>query len=190
MLEEKGNQMLRGLSLVFVIIILSMSQIVLAEEGEKKQLFDGKTLNGWTQKGGKANYRVENDEIIGTSVPNTSNSFLCTDKNYANFILELEFKVDPRLNSGIQIRSECFDQPKLTLHGGVPRPIPAGRVHGYQVEIDPSERAYTGGIYDESRRGWLKDLKDNEAARKAFRQNEWNKVAHRMSRRFDQDLGE
>jgi len=47
-------------------------------------------------------------------------------------------------------------------------------VHGYQVEIDPSERAYSGGIYDEARRGWLNDLKDNEAARKAFNVKEWN----------------
>jgi hypothetical protein len=52
--------------------------------------------------------------------------------------------------------------------------IPADRVHGYQVEIDPSERAYSGGIYDEGRRGWLADLSDNEPARKAFKQNEWN----------------
>jgi hypothetical protein len=49
-------------------------------------------------------------------------------------------------------------------------------VHGYQVEIDPSDRAYSGGVYDEGRRGvFLADLKDNEPARKAFKQNEWNK---------------
>ncbi len=47
-------------------------------------------------------------------------------------------------------------------------------VHGYQVEIDPGERAWSAGIYDESRRGWLNDLKENEKARKAFKQNDWN----------------
>ena len=157
------------------IILVSTARIALGDEGEKKPLFDGKTLIGWTQKGGDAKYRVENSEIVGTSVPNTGNTFLCTDKNYANFILELEFKVDSRLNSGVQIRSECFDKPKIAVRDNIPRPIPAGRVHGYQVEIDPSERAWTGGIYDEGRRGWLNDLKKNEAARKAFKQNEWNK---------------
>ena len=50
----------------------------------------------------------------------------------------------------------------------------ADRVHGYQVEIDPSDRAFTGGIYDEGRRGWLVKLDNNEAARKAFKHNEWN----------------
>ena len=54
--------------------------------------------------------------------------------------------------------------------------IPAGRVHGYQVEIDPSDRAWTAGIYDEGRRGWLNDLANNEPARKAFKQGDWNKL--------------
>ena len=49
-----------------------------------------------------------------------------------------------------------------------------GRVHGYQVEIDPSDRAWSAGIYDEGRRGWLHNLEDNEAAREAFKQDEWN----------------
>jgi hypothetical protein len=138
-------------------------------------LFDGKTLNGWTQKGGKAKYRVENGEIIGASVPNTPNSFLCTTREFANFILEMDFKVDEGLNSGVQIRSQCFDVPTTIVVNGKEKTIPAGIVHGYQVEIDPSARAWTGGLYDESRRGfYLNDLKNNEPARKAFRHNAWN----------------
>jgi len=125
-------------------------------------LFDGETLNGWEQKGGKAIYRVEDGCIVGISVKGEPNSFLCTKKTYANFILELDFKVDPEMNSGIQIRSQSYPEYRN------------GRVHGYQVEIDPSPRAWTGGIYDEARRGWLYDLRLNEAARKAFKQNEWN----------------
>ncbi len=135
-----------------------------------KPLFDGKSFDGWEQKGGSAKYSIEDGQVVGTSVPNTSNSFLCTTKNYGDFILELEFKVDPRLNSGVQIRSQCFDEP--TKVAG--KTIAPGRVHGYQVEIDPSDRAWSGGIYDEGRRGWLNDLKENEAARHAFKQNEWN----------------
>lgn len=137
-------------------------------------LFNGKDLSGWVQRGGQARYRVEDGAIVGTSVPNTPNSFLCTEKEYADFILELEFKVDPGLNSGVQIRSQCFNEPRDVEIGGKKFKIPAGRVHGYQVEIDPSPRAYSGGIYDEGRRGWLADLKDNEPARKAFKPGEWN----------------
>jgi hypothetical protein len=137
-------------------------------------LFDGKTLNGWVQRGGQAKYRAENGEIIGTTVPNTPNSFLCTDRDYADFILELEFKVDPKLNSGVQIRSQHFAEPKQIERDGRTIKIATGRVHGYQVEIDPSSRAWSGGIYDEGRRGWLNDLKANDAARKAFKSEDWN----------------
>ena len=148
-----------------------------ADEGGFQPLFDGKTLSGWKQHGGAAKYRIENGEIIGSSVPNTQNTFLCTEKEYGDFILEVEFKVDPTLNSGIQIRSQVFAEPKeIEGKAGKKRTVPADRVHGYQVEIDPSERSYSGAIYDEARRGvFLADLKDNEAARKAFKQNEWNK---------------
>lgn len=129
-------------------------------------IFDGRTLAGWTQRGGKAEYRVEVVDgvpaIVGLTRPNQPNSFLCTNQVYRDFVLELEFKVDPTLNSGVQIRSES-------------RPdYQNGRVHGYQVEIDPSERAWTGGIYDEGRRGWLADLKSNDVGRAAFKSGEWN----------------
>src|SRR4051812_11219664 len=118
-------------------------------KGDWVALFNGKSLDGWVQRGGKAKYRVENGEIVGTSVPNTANSFLCTKRDYADFVLELEFKVHPKLNSGVQIRSHSFDEAKTIDANGKKIKIPAGRVHGYQVEIDPSPRAYTGGVYDE-----------------------------------------
>ncbi|MGD9720946.1 MAG: family 16 glycoside hydrolase [Pirellulales bacterium] len=152
----------------------SQSSSTSGAAGTMKPLFDGASLTGWTQRGGKARYTVEDGTIVGTSVPNTSNSFLCTDKDYGDFVLELEFKVDPNLNSGVQVRSECFAEPKTVERDGKERTIPAGRVHGYQVEIDPKERAWSGGIYDEGRRGWLDDLADNDSARKAFKQGEWN----------------
>ncbi len=151
---------------IFATVLLSAPLVA----DEWKPLFDGKSLDGWEQKGGAARYHVEDGQVVGTSVPNTGNTFLCTTKDYGDFILELEFKVDPRLNSGVQIRSQCFDEP-MNVAG---KKIPAGRVHGYQVEIDPSDRAWSGGIYDEGRRGWLNDLKNNEAAQKAFKQDDWN----------------
>jgi hypothetical protein len=141
----------------------SDQQAAKGDQGGWVDLFDGKTLEGWVQRGGKAKYSVEDGAIVGQSVPNTSNSFLCTKQDYGDFELELEFKVDPALNSGVQIRSES----KPEYRGGV--------VHGYQVEIDPSARAYSAGIYDESRRGWLYDLSKKPEARKAFKENEWNK---------------
>lgn len=128
----------------------------------QQQLFDGRTFSGWVKRGGNAQFTVEDGCIVGTTRPDQPNTFLCTIGNYRDFILELEFKVDPELNSGVQVRSES----RPDYRGGV--------VHGYQVEIDPSPRAWTGGIYDEGRRGWLAPLDGNPAAQAAFKQGEWN----------------
>jgi len=147
-----------------------------ADEEGFVSIFDGKTLTGWEQHSGKAEYRVEDDAVVGKTVPKTGNSFMCTTKKYGDFILEIEFKVDSSMNSGIQIRSNFYDKETTVEIDGKPKKFPADRVHGYQYEIDPSARAFTGGIYDEGRRGWLKDLKDNETARNAFKKGEWNKA--------------
>ena len=156
-----GKDMSLGL-LVMVVLLAGVCPAGEAEDVEWQPLFDGKTLAGWKQLGGKARYRVEDGVIVGSSVRGTPNSFLCTEKNYGDFVLEFEVKVDSTLNSGVQIRSHSLKDYKK------------GRVHGYQVEIDPSNRAWSGGIYDEARRGWLDDLKDNEPARKAFKNGQWN----------------
>lgn len=137
-------------------------------------LFNGRNLDGWEQHSGIAKYRVEDGAIVGQTVAKTGNSFLCTTRTYGDFILEFEFKVAPDMNSGVQFRSEYYTKETEAAVNGKKKKFPADRVFGYQYEIDPSPRAYTAGIYDEARRGWLADLKDNPAAQKAFRQGEWN----------------
>ncbi len=121
-------------------------------------------LDNWTQIGGKAKYEIKNGEIVGTTVSKTPNSFLTSKKKYSDFILEFEILLDPSLNSGVQIRSNSNPDYR------------DGTFHGYQVEMDPSPRAFSGGIYDESRRGWMYPLSRNEKGRKAFQNGVWNKV--------------
>lgn len=133
-----------------------------AEPAQWAELFDGKSIEGWVKRGGDATYSIEDGAIVGHSRKGTPNTFLCTPRNYTNFELELEVFVHPKLNSGIQIRSNSLPDYK------------SGQVHGYQVEIDPSERAWSGGIYDEGRRGWLFDLQEKPEARAAFKQDQWN----------------
>ena len=132
------------------------------DEAPWKSLFDGKTLDGWSVKGGEVIYEVRDGQIVGKTVRNTPNTFLTSDSLYADFILELEYKVDPSMNSGIQIRSNSLPYYRN------------GTVHGYQVEIDPSERAWSAGIYDEQRRGWLHPITENQRAQQAFKQTDWN----------------
>ncbi len=158
MRKFKTSIMLFGMA-----VILSLSSTnAEAQDGEWSNLFNGEDLSNWVQRGGEANYSVDGDQIVGSTVPDTPNSFLCTKMDYSDFVLELEVKVDPELNSGIQIRSQS------SAH------YDNGRVHGYQVEIDPSDRSWSGGIYDEARRGWLQNLEDNPDGRNAFKNGEWN----------------
>jgi len=130
-------------------------------------LFDGKTFNGWKKITGNAEYVIDNGTITGITVPNTPNTFLVTEKEYGDFVLELEVMIeDTTSNSGIQIRSH-FDP---AANNG------KGRVFGYQYELDPSSRKWTGGLYDEGRRDWLYPLMLHPAAQNAYRHGQFNKV--------------
>jgi hypothetical protein len=129
--------------------------------GDWVPLYNGKTLDGWEQKNGLAHYDAKDGMIVGTSVPNSPNSFLCTKKNYGDFELEFEVQVDKELNSGVQIRSES--KPDYQN----------GRVHGYQVEI--AVDGFSGGIYDEARRGkFLNADGPSDEVRKLLKENAWN----------------
>jgi type 1 glutamine amidotransferase len=149
--------------------------------GDWVNLFDGKTLNGWSVHSGFAKYHVEDGMIVGTAVKGSPNSFLCTDKEYGNFILELEVKCDPALNSGVQIRSQVCPAPTFFVFRGADgkprtRVNPPDRVHGYQVEIANAKAGTSGGIYDEARRAFfLADVSGDPAASTAFKDNQWNK---------------
>ena len=72
----------------------------------KVEIFNRKDLTGFKKLGGEATYAVSPEgHLVGTSTLNTPNTFLATDKDYGNFVLEYDFKNDPRLNSGVQFRS-------------------------------------------------------------------------------------
>ena len=154
-------------SILFSIIFLFTTFIAQSQTNTPKpsweSLFNGKNLKGWTQLNGTAKYEVKNGTIIGTTVKGSPNSFLCTNKLYTNFILEFDVKADESVNSGVQFRSESLKEYQN------------GRVHGYQVEIDPSARAWSAGIYDEGRRGWLNTLEKNKVAGNAYKHNDWNR---------------
>ena len=137
-------------------------------------LFDGRTLDGWKTEGGAATYAVKDGAIVGTGAPGTpGNTFLCTTKDYENFVFRGEFKCASG-NSGIQFRSST--RPAGNLKNGT-------CVFGYQSEITPDGHS-TGRIYDEGRRGfrhglvWLDNTPKERlaAADRAFRRGDWNTV--------------
>lgn len=154
---------------VFLGIIASIALLSCSSEPKVQDnwtdLFNGKDLNGWKAVAGTATFDIEDGVIVGTAVAGSPNTFLVTEKEYGDFILELDLKVEHlSSNSGVMARGK-FD--------------PEGRdgkglVYGYQIEADPSDRAWSGGVYDEARRGWLYPLDLNPDAKSAFKLGEFN----------------
>ena len=143
-----------------LILLATLFLIGLQSAGaqEWENLFNGKNLKGWKQVTGTAQYKAQDGVLVGTATASKVNSFLATTKNYGDFILEFDFLTEG-INSGVQIRSHKDKE--------------RGLVYGYQFEIDPSPRAWSGGLYDEARRLWLYRMTENEPARKAYREG-WN----------------
>ncbi len=148
--------------LVYIFIaLLFLPVTVNSVYGQWKNLAK-KDLSNWEHLNGTATFKLEKGVVIGTTVLNSPNSFLCTKEKYGDFILEFDTWFDSQMNSGVQFRSESRSDYQN------------GRVHGYQVELDPSDRAWSGGIYDEARRGWLYTLDKNPEGQKALKKNDWN----------------
>lgn len=151
---------------LFAIITVTagFSSWAMAADDDWTSLFDGRSLTNWVQMNGTAEYRVQDGTIVGKSVVGSPNSFLCSVQGYGDFELEFEVKVDARLNSGVQIRSQTKDTP-------------TGRVNGPQIEIEASgeKGGESGYVYGEATgRGWLTP-KERLIPHKKLRDGEWNK---------------
>ncbi|MBN1803849.1 MAG: DUF1080 domain-containing protein [Sedimentisphaerales bacterium] len=167
-----------------VLLLAVFISLPIAEGREKDEwisLFDGKSLEGWSVHSGFAKYRVEDNAIVGSTVKESPNTFLCTDMEYGDFILEFEVLLDPQLNSGVQIRSKIAKEEMVFIFTGRDgkqntRKIPADRVYGYQVEIATEKAGSSGMIYDEARRAFMFTSTNADTdTRKAFKDGQWNK---------------
>ncbi|TXE13559.1 DUF1080 domain-containing protein [Algoriphagus aquimarinus] len=154
---------------IFAVLIASLTLASCAAEQKTEDgwtnLFNGKDLSGWKPVAGTATFEVVGEEIQGTSVAGSPNTFLITEETYGDFILELDLKIEHlSSNSGVMARGQYDPAAKDGK----------GLVFGYQIEADPSERAWSGGVYDEARRGWLYPLDLNPDAKSAFKMGEFN----------------
>lgn len=151
--------------LVLSLLLLAISVGAQSTEKGWQNLFNGKDLTGWKRVAGTAEYKVENGVIVGTTVLNSRNTFLVTEKEYGDFILEADIWVeDEEGNAGIQTRSH-YDPSAFDGEG---------RVYGRQCEVDPTPRRWTGGIYDEGRRDWLYPMQLNAPAQNVYKKGEYN----------------
>jgi hypothetical protein len=164
-----------GLLMVFLgfgalLIVTACSNPKNTKEKGMVSIFDGKSLAGWEVRSGSATYRVEDNSIIGTTTEGSQNTFLCTVKEFGDFILEFEVMCDTLLNSGVQFRSHVFGKDTVIFLYGNDQHFKPDRVYGYQFEIAPGGSA--GWVYDEARLGkWISEEKKTDA----YKPNGWNR---------------
>jgi len=146
--------------------ILWFSSCAPSQRDPWTDLFNGKDKGEWEIRDGSADLWVENGLLVTRQKDPDNFAYLVYPEVFTDFILECEVKLTGSLNSGILIRG-ISDPGKL-----------GGRLHGYQMEIDQTERRWTGGIYEEAGRKWLTPLKGmgagEEEALHAYRVSDWN----------------
>jgi 3-keto-disaccharide hydrolase len=176
------------ITMALIVVMLSACKTSTSEQQEWQDLFDGETLNGWKvlnqdwkNPDNKPDFYVENNMIVCNTKMQSGGGYLVTEKSYDNFILEFDVKIDTSLNSGLQCRSRVWEKDTTTIYiagdaNGTKHENTwqAGYVWGYQIEVDPSERAWSGGLYEPGNRGWVVTLAENEPARKAYKPMDWN----------------
>jgi len=176
--------------IIFISVLVSLTSCrnkSVSNEGWT-DLFDGKTLTGWkvlnenqSAADSTLNFYIEDNMIVCNTTLNTGGGYLATEKSFDNFILEFDVKIDTFLNSGMQCRGRFWDKDTATVYlagdeKGTTRLVnwKKGSIWGYQVEVDPSARAWSGGLYEPGNRGWLVTLKGKNETRKAFKPFDWN----------------
>ena len=147
-----------------------------ANAGEWETLFNGKDIEGWEKKGGAATYKVEEGCIVGTTKPNTPNTFLCPPKKYGNFELTFDVRCDPALNSGVQIRSISDKEDVPSTLEGEDKKKALNKANGKslfgpQVEIAANGNA--GGVWFEGVGGWLLQPKP-KLTNGVYKKTDWN----------------
>ena len=161
-LKNPSLSLITGPVLSIAALAGCMQTPIVSEEGARwVELFDGESLNGWSQVNGEAPYTVVDGVIRGTNVLDTPNSFLATDGLYSDFVLEFESRSIGDANSGVQFRTELA-------------PGTWSGVVGYQLDIDPTARRWTGGIYHEGVHLWRHSMARNSGCQAAYKHGDWN----------------
>ena len=145
---------------LLLLMALGTSPSMEVRAGEAMAIFDGKTLNGW--EGNTNTWRVEDGAIVAGWLERKQphNDFLATRKQFGNFELRLQYKVEGTngfVNGGVQFRSQR-----------VPNDF---EVSGYQADLGADT---DGNLYDESRRNRNLVEAIKETREKALKPGGWN----------------
>jgi len=186
----KGDKM-RRLPIVLILAVLVVGCKTIEKRTNEKiemdtndgwvDLFDGESFHGWRLRGGDADIYIEDGMIINNAIMGSPSTILATEKYYDDFILTFEVKTVGVINSGMNFRGHVWekDTEVESVSGSLKTSTKlreAGTMWAYQAEVDATDRAWTGGLYEGGNRGWLVPLNNNEPARKAYKRGDWNSL--------------
>lgn len=166
------HKWMRSFTAALLLVLLGGILLSAAPFFGARALFDDMPLESWRRVGGAATFTLEppakgatGPTLVGKG-PIERNGFLVSPRELGDFRLAVDVRIGSsedlngeKMNSGIQVRSRDI----------------GGAIGGLQIEIDPSQRRWSGGIYDERGRGWLSSLRENDAGRAAFQLGAWNR---------------
>lgn len=148
------SMVLKGIFMKRLVVVVYIVFCGIVANAQTVSLFNGENLDGWEVFGTEKWY-VEDGLLICESGPDAGYGYLGTEKEYKNFILDLDFKQEADGNSGVFIRSS----------------VDGTTVSGWQVEVAPPGK-FTGGVYESYGRQWLKKPKPEKD--QALKFGEWN----------------
>ena len=152
----------RTISLFSLIVIIILATLAFSGTTAWTSLFDGKTMNGWrlmAVHGGHGGiWEVKDGSLIGDQEKDHQGGLIGTEKKYGDFEIELEFKADLPVDTGLFLR---------TRDDGM----------GYQITIDYRKDGTVGSLYAPAEGGFIQI---NKTWEKAFKKYGWNKLRARI----------
>ncbi len=153
---------LQSIFIILITLALALSGAMASPEETWQKLFDGKSMNGWrlmaVHGGNGGVWTVENGALVADQEKDHKGGLLGTERKFSDFEIELEFKVDYPVDTGLFLR---------TRDDGM----------GYQITIDHRDGGFIGSLYAPAEGGFIQQNKDWV---KLFRKNEWNKLKARV----------
>ena len=155
---------------IIALLMVSGATCATSQDGsqERRTSFDDDVFKGW--EGNLSMFRIEDGAVVaGTlSEPIARNEFLCTEEEFDDFELRLEFKLlgGERANAGIQFRSQ-----RIPDHH---------EVVGYQADMGDG---WWGALYDESRRNRVLAASDLAKVDEVLKRDDWNEYVIRAEGR-------
>ena len=123
----------------WTLVLLVVPTLAVAQSGQRAkapsagwiELFDGESLGGWTQEEG-ARWSVSAGEIVGAA---GTDGWLRSSRQFADFVLRIEFKNSPKGNSGIFLRTTKESNPA----------DPSNPLGGYELQINNEDEKWATG---------------------------------------------